>query len=330
MHVLFAANCKIPVYAYGGTERVIWDLATELVKLGHKVSFLVKEGSTCDFARVLVWDKTKPLLPQLPADIDLVHFQFQPDFDPDTELRLPYVVTEHGNTNKDPRPEYRNTIFLTRRHAAQHNSDQFVHNGLNWEAYGKVDLGAARDHFHFLGMAARPAKNVQGAIDVAKAAGVTLDVMGGTRLNFKRGFRFTLSLRARFHGMVGGTQKFSLLNRSRGLIFPVRWHEPFGLALIESLYFGCPVFGTPYGALPEIVPPEFGHLATSVHELADAVASRRYDARACHAFARDMFNSARMAKAYLEKYETVLSGQKLNAQRPLPVDGLNDLLPWGP
>ena len=33
----------------------------------------------------------------------------------------------------------------------------------------------------------------------------------------------------------------------------MRWHEPFGIALIEALYFGCPVFGTPYGSLPEIV-----------------------------------------------------------------------------
>ena len=57
------------------------------------------------------------------------------------------------------------------------------------------------------------------------------------------------------------TSLSSLLNASRGLIFPVRWHEPFGLAVIESLYFGCPVFATPYGALPELVQEVLDKLA---------------------------------------------------------------------
>ena len=71
--------------------------------------------------------------------------------------------------------------------------------------------------------------------------------------------------------MVGGTQKTGLLNASRGLIFPVRWHEPFGLAVIESLYFGCPVFSTPYGALPELVPVHCGVLSDQASVLAEAV-----------------------------------------------------------
>ena len=69
------------------------------------------------------------------------------------------------------------------------------------------------------------------------------------------GLRFTLSQRIRFHGMVAGERKSALLRQSSGLIFPVVWHEPFGLAVVESLYMGAPVFATPYGALPEIVTP---------------------------------------------------------------------------
>ena len=44
MHVLLVNTTPIPVYAYGGTERVIWDLGKSLVKLGHKVSYLVPQG----------------------------------------------------------------------------------------------------------------------------------------------------------------------------------------------------------------------------------------------------------------------------------------------
>jgi hypothetical protein len=70
--------------------------------------------------------------------------------------------------------------------------------------------------------------------------------------------------------MVGGQVKLDLLQGSRGLIFPVLWHEPFGLAVIESLYFGCPVYATPYGALPELVPPACGVLSAGRGELADS------------------------------------------------------------
>ena len=37
------------------------------------------------------------------------------------------------------------------------------------------------------------------------------------------------------------SEKGEILNSSKGLVFPVLWHEPFGLAIIESLYYGCPV-----------------------------------------------------------------------------------------
>lgn len=39
MHILFVNQAPIPVFAYGGTERVIWDLGKSLVKLGHRVSY---------------------------------------------------------------------------------------------------------------------------------------------------------------------------------------------------------------------------------------------------------------------------------------------------
>lgn len=49
-------------------------------------------------------------------------------------------------------------------------------------------------------------KNVRGAIQVA-GADVEIDILGGDRINFKRGFRWTLTRKAHFHGMVGGEEK---------------------------------------------------------------------------------------------------------------------------
>jgi len=326
MRVLLVSNSSIPVYAYGGTERVMWDLGQALVQLGHEVTYLVAAGSSCSFAKVLTIDPAVDLRRQMPSDIDIVHFQFNPAFDLDADFDTPYVVTEHGNTAGDKRLPL-NSIFVSSNHAQRHGADQFVYNGLNWDAYGPVHFDLPRRHHHFLGKAAWRVKNVAGAIDVALEAGVRLAVLGGTRLNLKRGFRFTWSPKIEFYGMVGGQQKFQLLNASNGLIFPVRWHEPFGLAVIESLYFGCPVFSTPYGSLPELVGPQHGLLSSRMSELVDAVRQQSFDSRACHHHAVANFNAAKMARGYIEKYQRVLDGERLSATHPHACE--RDVrLPW--
>lgn len=322
MHILLIHRGCIPVFAYGGTERVVWDLGRTLTELGHKVTYLVAPGSGCEFANVIELRTDLPWHAQIPAGVDIVHLQFPPDAEPD----FPYVVTEHGNPVSN-RPLPLNTVFVSANHAQRHGSDQFVRNGLDWNAYGPVDWQRPRERYHFLGKAAWRVKNVQGAIDVALGAGAELDVLGGTRLNFKRGFRLTLSPRVHFHGMVGGAAKLARLNASRGLILPVRWHEPFGLAVIESLYFGCPVFATPYGALPELVGPAHGVLSNRRAELSDAVRAAHFDARACHEHARTGFSATRMAQDYLVKYQRVLDGETLNPVPPR-MQGAFDGLPW--
>lgn len=326
MHILLVSKTSIPVYAYGGTERVIWDLGYALSQLGHRVTYLVAGGSTCPFAEVLRIDPAVDLRLQIPSGVDIVHFQFSPEFNVDEDLSWPYVVTEHANTAADNVLPF-NTIFVSKNHAERHGSDQFVHNGLNWDAYGEVDFDVQRRHHHFLGKAAWRVKNVAGAIDVALDAGVNLAVLGGSRLNLKRGFRFTLSRKAQFYGMVGGQEKFRLLNSSNGLILPVCWHEPFGLAVIESLYFGCPIFATPYGALPELVGPEHGFLSASKSELVSSILEKSFDVRACHQHAVEFFNAETMALRYLDKYEKVLSGVGLSNNQP-KATGRDVRLPW--
>ena len=131
------------------------------------------------------------------------------------------------------RPLPLNTVFLSRNHAERHGAETFVYNGLEWSDYGVPNWETPRRYFHFLGNAAWRVKNVRRAIEVVRGMhGERLMVLGGTRLNIKMGFRLTLSPKIHFAGMVGGEEKLRLLNGSKGLIFPVRWHEPFGLAVI--------------------------------------------------------------------------------------------------
>lgn len=329
MRILIVDNGVIPVRLYGGTERVVWALGKELNQLGHQVTFLVGEGSSCNFARVIHIDRTKEITEQIPEEVDIIHFNFQPKNL--EKVNKPYIITVHGNIS-EPIPLDRNAVFVSKNHAERYNSTSYVYNGLNWDDYTKPDLSIKKEYFHFLGKAAWKVKNVKGAIEtIKKTKKESLHILGGVRFNFKMGMRFTFSPRIQFHGMVGGSKKDQLIQKSKGLVFPIRWHEPFGLAITESLYYGCPVFATPYGSLSELVTQEVGFLSNKSAELADAIENvDTYCNKTCHEYARDIFNSKVMTQAYLKKYEQVLSGNSLNEKNPQLVKIQQEkYLDWG-
>jgi len=314
MHILIVNNTSIPVQKYGGTERVIWWLGKQLVKMGHQVSYLVAAGSYCDFANgVHVLNHEIPFNQQIPAGVDVVHLNCKVNETP----IIPYIFTLHGNTN-DQNPLDINTVFVSKNHANRYGSESYVHNGIDPADYGDPGLNQDRNYFHFLGDAAWRVKNVRGAIKIAQKAKITLRVIGGKRFNLNQGIRLSFDPRVKFDGMKGGAEKNALLKGSKGLIFPVLWNEPFGLSIIESLYFGCPVFGTPYGSLKEIIVPTVGHTSNSLTELVEAVKEvDQFDKRICHEYVMGHFTSTQMATNYLSKYEMVLNGQKLNAYAPV-------------
>jgi len=314
MHILIVNNTSIPVQQYGGTERVIWWLGKELVKRGHQVSYLVGPGSYCDFATgVYELNHGIPFNQQIPSGVDVVHLNCKVNETP----HLPYIFTLHGNTN-DQNPLDINTVFVSKNHASRYGSVSYVHNGIDPDDYGDPGLDQKRNYFHFLGDAAWRVKNVRGAIKIAQQAKIKFRVIGGKRFNFNQGIRLTFDPRIQFEGLIGGVAKNNLLKGSKGLIFPVLWNEPFGLSIVESLYFGCPVFGTPYGSLKEIIQPNVGVTSNSLSKLVDAVQKAEdFDPKFCHDYVMENFTSTQMTANYLKKYETVLSGQHLNDTAPI-------------
>ncbi|MBN2776177.1 MAG: glycosyltransferase [Bacteroidales bacterium] len=313
MNITIVNPSKIPALLYGGTERVIWYLGKELAKMGHNITFLVGEGSSCGFADVKILNPNESFDSQIPKETDIVHFNFPVK----ENISKPYITTIHGNSSPGQQFDL-NTVFVSQNHAQRHGSESFVYNGLDWDDYSKPDFVKTNEYFHFLANAAWRVKNLKGAMLVCNKARKRLEVLGGYRLNLKMGFRFTLNPKVGFHGMVGGNKKFNLLKGSRGLIFPVLWDEPFGLAITESMYFGCPVFGTPYGSLPELVNENSGFLSSNSDDLADAIKNVNYFKRKMISqYAVDEFNSRKMALRYLEKYEKVLSGNTLNQTKPV-------------
>jgi len=321
--ILITTTSRLPAQKYGGTERVIWCLGKELSNLGHQVPFLAAPKSQCPFAQIIPFDKTRDVRPLIPTDIDVVHF----NSDLPIDLQFPYILTQHGNCPKGSLLD-RQTVFVSENHASRHGSTTFAHNGLDWDEVEVND--SPRSNFHFLGKAAWRRKNISGAISATmRVKKAKLNVLGGYRLNFSMGFRFTSNPRVKFHGMVDDRYKYEIMQRSKGLVFPVRWDEPFGLALTESLYCGSPVFGTPYGSLPEIINDEVGFLSNKSVEITEALKDAHLRSNnLCREYAVEKFYSKKMAYKYLNYYEKAIDGKFLNEKPPKATSDPNEILPW--
>ena len=322
MKICITCSIKLPVKLYGGAERVIWDLCHMLFSLNNKVFLIAPTGSSCPYAEVIECDFNEGILGHIPADADIVHF-----FSPVPEnYDGKFIYTLEGNAQFGVKLPQQ-TVFVSRNQAKRHGGECYVYNGLFPR---DVDLSLKRENFHFLGKAAWRRKNVKGAILCARKANRTqIDILGGTRLNFKMGFRFTPDLHARFHGMVDDDFKNKVMPSSKGLVFPVRWHEPFGLAIIESLFAGCPVFGTPYGSLPELVSNDVGFLSAISDDLAEAMKdSGKWNSKLCRDYAMEKFHSRKMTLKYLTLYERVLAGEVLNKAIPSLIGKEPKLLPF--
>lgn len=113
--------------------------------------------------------------------------------------------------------------------------------------------------------------------------------------------------RVRWLGTVSGSARDELIATARASLFPLRWEEPGGTAVVESLALGTPVVATARGCLPELIEPgRTGLLTKDEDELGDLVhAADTIDAGACRAEAARRFTPEVMARAYVELYDRV-------------------------
>jgi glycosyltransferase involved in cell wall biosynthesis len=334
MHITIYRPGKIPIPppGYGGAQRVVYWLGKALVEMGHRVTLIANAQSHIPGAELRVLDpNTKDpaaWVRLIPDATDIVQLFNTPR----VAVPKPFLVRIGGNGYPGER-FHPNTIFISRNHAANHGSRHFVHNGLDPADYS---FSEKRDDYAvFLAKARWPVKNFPGAVRVARRAGLELRVLGSRNwpLNLQR---LLPAIRGvRYYGTFGGPAKRDLLARARCLIFPVRWHEPFGIAVIEALASGCYVAGTPYGSLPEIVTPETGRLSARAAELAEAVKNpQRFSPQACRdRILHGGFTIADCARGYLKYYERILSHDRLGEpDEPAPATQpefvANQLLPW--
>jgi glycosyltransferase involved in cell wall biosynthesis len=321
MKIVFRHKGILPVEKYGGTERIIFWLMKALVKKGFKVCLIGNTASKVSSIGVeLVPELEEDWRIHIPDDADLLHL-FEPFR---SNIDVPYIITIGGNGQLGEYYDL-NTVFVSKKHANNHASDSYVYNGLDLEEYPYVKKTTGLwNNFSFLAKASWNVKNLSHCVKACKKAKKNLDIAGG------RIFSFSKYIKS--YGMVDQNTKIQILKNSDALLFPVRWHEPFGIAIIEAMAMGIPVIGSSYGSLPEIIKKGTGYLCKDFDDLFNIVSSEKnlFDPDYIRTYVETNFSSDKMADDYISYYERVIKGDKLNKLPPTNNTGRNpqDLLPF--
>jgi glycosyltransferase involved in cell wall biosynthesis len=333
MHVtIFYPGTKpVPPPLYGGGQRAMYWLGKALIQLGHRVTLIAHRDSHIPGAELRPLPdpecKDDSWTRLIPDSTDVLHLRRAPR----GPLPKPYVFTMGGNGQ--PGQKFpRNTLFVSKSHARNHCSAHFVYNGVDPADY---ECATEReDYAVFLAKASWHVKNLPGAIEVCRRAGVDLHVIGSRNwpLNLHR---YLPRIRGvHYHGMLGQDDKIALLQKARCLVFPVRWHEPCANAINEALASGCYIAATPYGCLPEIVAAQVGFLSNRVDDLAAVVADPgRFSPTTNRAHILEHFTHLHMARGYLDYYTRVITTGTLESAangQPQTAPGFsaNQLLDW--
>jgi glycosyltransferase involved in cell wall biosynthesis len=121
-------------------------------------------------------------------------------------------------------------------------------------------------------------------------------------------------------GSVGGQDKRDLVAGAKALLMPIRWEEPFGMAVIEALASGTPVVAMRRGAMPLVIEHGYnGFLADDEQEFQDClqrVRSGEIKPENCRRSVEERFSAARMAERYLRLYEQVVERGRASGPGP--------------
>jgi glycosyltransferase involved in cell wall biosynthesis len=338
LHLAFHHDRPLPVIEYGGTERLIYWLMKELVKLGHRVTFIGPPKSRLSHLGIqqISWVPADgPWWEKTPDSVDLFHLFF--NFEP--PLGIPCLNTIGGN-GQTKETFSLNTVFVSKKHAQNHNSTQFIYNSIDLEEYPRskiISKDKLREwnRFLFLAKARWSVKNLKGTVRACRSTRKHLEICGGRS--------FIPSRWIHSHGLVGGEKKLEFMQKCSALLFPVRWDEPFGIAVIEAMALGLPVLASPHGSLPELIKSPaakspVGLILENEEQLVAALRDPKtflepgteFDPLAIREFVEQNFSVERMASDYIQLYERILQKVTLTNHRPQwqPARNSKQLLPF--
>ena len=171
------------------------------------------------------------------------------------------------------------------------------------------------EHLLFAGRLV-PEKGVAEAVHVARKANEKL-LIAGSRTEqdyFDAQVKRFLGEDIQFLGMVNFNEMPRLYRRSKALVFPIKWEEPFGLVMVEAMACGTPVIAFRRGSVPEIVVDgKTGFIVDNEEEMVEAVKQiDTIDRAECRKHVERNFSVERMVDEYANVYSHIL---ELGARR---------------
>jgi len=335
----------VPPSKYGGTERVVYFIVEELVRLGHTVTLYATRGSQTSaklvecspgtFRDLGIRNESEECRSGYIAQLklafsgidehDIVHvhhgtYPFQPAV-LEAIRTVPIIWTDHNAIHNDDKP----TIFKSmakldigltalsdshRSTVPEANWLDTVHHGLPVSLLmpGKE----TPTYLAFLGRIS-PEKGITTAVRISEAGGFELKVAAKVdKVNLEYYENEVEALFAGsnvdFIGEISDQEKGPFLSGAIALIFPISWKEPFGLVMIEAMACGCPVIAFHMGSVPEII--EEGVTGFIVDTEEEAIEALKHigdlDRKLIRQRFEERFTSTTMAQKYVDIYERVI------------------------
>lgn len=324
----------VPPKGYGGIERIVDMLARQYIQLGHQVELLVTEGSSVAGCTVHPFGKEgfpplkKDALKAIPVAwrflwrhrkrYDLVHCfgrlaYLLPILNEPVKKIMSYQrEISVRNIRWINRLPNKNISFtgcsqnLVNRGGVA-GDWKAIHNATEFDFYQLTENLANDAPLLFLGRIER-VKGCHTAIKVAKATNNKLIIAGNIstlpdeKEYFEKEIKPLLNDNdIQYIGAVNDEQKKQLLGKSKAMLFPIDWEEPFGIVMVEAMACGTPVIAFERGAVGEVVQEGVtGYKIKTEREMCDAVNNIRQISRAaCRNAAQLCFDATLIASQYL-------------------------------
>ncbi len=327
---------SFPPAGYGPWERVAFDLTEALVAAGHDVTVFAPEGSQTSArleATVPAPLSDSELDPRLAEEehlaaameaaaagqFDVVHSHLHVHALVYSALiGCPLVTTLHGvawnQAHHRLLRRYADRPFVSISHAERAFLPELryvatVSNGIR---VSEFPAGSGNEgHLAFVGRLA-PEKAVEWAVETAKRADLPLRIAGPIDQAHSTYYEDVIRPLinhpwVEYVGALTRSEVAALVGGAHGLLMPLRWDEPFGLVVVESLAVGTPVVAWRRGAMPELI--DEGHTGFLVDSVEGAVrATKTLDTisrDACRATAQARYSADAMAAGYAAVYEAL-------------------------
>ncbi|MFN7684369.1 MAG: glycosyltransferase family 4 protein [Oligoflexia bacterium] len=333
---------SVPPRLYGGTERVVWELARGL-NAAHVETVVFASGDSTVPGR-LIATTPEALRLKRPAIQDAGPFQFQMlslvkkhadqvdilhnhnDYwmlPLHQMVQTPMVTTLHGRLDlpelpvalrSEPKASFISISRAQREPIPDLKWARTIHHGLDLTRFQFNPRPG--NYLAFLGRIS-PEKRPDLAVQIALQAQIPLKIAAKIEPGRDREYydaRVAPHVDGKFIeyiGEISESEKSDFLGGALALVFPIDWPEPFGLVMIEALACGTPVLARPFGSVPEVLENGVtGFINSDPSQLARlAREAALLDRLRCRETAAQRFSIERVIEEHLEVYRWILNSK---------------------